>query len=61
VSNELIGFIVVGIVIATMLVTIYGAAIVLTENFWLGIILFFLLPPFFLFWAFIRGLIGKND
>jgi hypothetical protein len=58
-DDALLGFIVVGIVIAIMLVTLYGGALALTENFWLGVILLILLPPVFFIWAFFRGLTGK--
>ena len=58
-GEALLGLIVAGLVIAIMLVTLYGSALVLTENFWLGVILLILLPPFFFIWAFFRGISGK--
>lgn len=44
-----------------ILVTIYGAALVLVEHFWLGLFLLIFLSPIFFIWAFYRGIIGTND
>lgn len=58
-SDAFVGLIAVAIALAMMLIILYGGALVLTENFWLGVILLILLPPFFFIWAFLRGLSGK--
>jgi len=59
-SDTLLGFIVVGIVIAIMLVTLYGSALILTEHFWIGVLLLIFLSPIFFIWAFFRGLSGND-
>lgn len=58
-SEPLLGLIIIAAMLAAILITIYGSALVLFENFWLGVILLILLPPFFFIWAFFRGLSGK--
>lgn len=58
-GEAFVGLVAVVIAFVLMLITLYGGALVLTENFWLGVILLILLPPFFFVWAFIRGLSGK--
>jgi hypothetical protein len=58
-GDAFVGLIAVAIALAMMLIILYGGALVLTENFWLGVILLILLPPFFFIWAFLRGLSGK--
>jgi hypothetical protein len=58
-GEALFGLLIIGVIFAVMLITLYGAALVLTENFWLGVVLLILIPPFFFIWAFIRGLSGK--
>jgi hypothetical protein len=47
------------LVIAIALVTLYGSALIITEHFWLGVILLIFLTPIFFIWAFFRGLTGK--
>ena len=44
-----------------ILVTIYGAALILVEYFWIGLFLLIFLSPIFFTWAFFRGIIGTND
>lgn len=58
-GEAFVGFVAVVITLTAMLVILYGSALVLTENFWLGVIFLILLPPFFFIWAFFRGLSGK--
>jgi hypothetical protein len=41
--------------------TLYGSALVLTEHFWIGVLLLLFFSPIFFVWAFFRGLIGNND
>ncbi len=48
------------LVIAVCLVTLYGGALVLSEHFWIGLILLIFLTPIFFIWAFFRGLTGTN-
>ncbi len=60
-SETVFGFLIVAAVFGLILVTIYGAALVITEHFWIGVILLFLLPPIFFIWAFFRGLMGKTN
>ncbi len=60
-SESLLTFLIVGCIFCFILVTIYGAALIITEHFWIGVILLFLLPPIFFIWAFFRGLIGKRN
>jgi hypothetical protein len=52
---------IIAIVFGVMLVTLYGAALVLSENFWIGVIFLLLLTPLFFIWAFVRGLKGQDD
>lgn len=52
---------ILAIVFGVVLIAIYGAALVLTENFWIGVIFLLLLTPLFFIWAFFRGLTGKDD
>jgi len=47
------------LIIAIALVILYGSALIISEHFWLGVILLILLPPVFFIWAFFRGLTGK--
>ena len=58
-GEAFVGLVAVAIAFALMLITLYGGALVLTENFWLGVVFLILLPPVFFIWAFIRGLSGK--
>ncbi len=60
-SETVFGFLIVAAVFGLILVTIYGAALIITEHFWIGVILLFLLPPIFFIWAFFRGLMGKTN
>lgn len=52
---------IIAIVFGVMLVTLYGTALVLSEDFWIGVIFLLLLTPLFFIWAFFRGLKGKDD
>ena len=56
--NETLAVIIVLVIIG---ITLYGSALVLVKHFWIGVILLIFLTPIFFIWAFIRGLIGKND
>ena len=58
-SEAFVGLIAVVIALALLLITLYGGALVLTENFWFGLFLLILLPPLFFICAFFRGLLGK--
>ena len=42
-------------------VTLYGAALIIVEHFWIGVLLLLFLPPIFFIWAFFRGIIGKTN
>lgn len=42
-------------------VTLYGAALIIVEHFWIGVLLLLILPPIFFIWAFFRGIIGKTN
>lgn len=39
--------------------TLYGAALILSEHFWIGLLVLLFLSPIFFIWAFFRGIIGK--
>jgi len=60
-SETLFGFLIVAAVFGLILVTIYGSALILTEHFWIGVLLLLFLSPIFFIWAFFRGLMGKTN
>jgi len=60
-SETLFGFLIVAAIFGFILVTIYGSALILTEHFWIGVLLLLFLSPIFFIWAFFRGLTGKNN
>jgi hypothetical protein len=56
-SETLVGL----LIIAVIFVTLYGSALIITEHFWIGVLLLLFLSPIFFIWAFFRGLIGKRN
>ena len=60
-SETLVGFLIIAVIFGFILVTLYGSALIITEHFWIGVLLLLFLSPIFFIWAFFRGLIGKND
>lgn len=56
--DELLVFILVLLIFG---VTLYGAALIIVEHFWIGVLLLLFLPPIFFVWAFFRGIIGKTN
>ncbi len=58
-GEAIFGLLIIGAVFGFMLVILYGSALILTEHFWIGILLLFFLSPIFFIWAFFRGLTGK--
>lgn len=41
--------------------TLYGAALILSEHFFIGLLVLLFLSPIFFIWAFFRGIIGKTN
>ena len=39
--------------------TLYGTALILSEHFFIGLLVLLFLSPIFFIWAFFRGIIGK--
>lgn len=58
-GDALLGFVVIAAVLGFILVTLYGSALILTEHFWIGVLLLLFLSPIFFIWAFFKGLTGK--
>jgi hypothetical protein len=58
-GEAIFGLLIIVAVFGFMLVILYGSALILTEHFWIGILLLFFLSPIFFIWAFFRGLTGK--
>jgi hypothetical protein len=58
--ETLFGILAIVVIIAFVLIVIYGSALILTEHFWIGIFLLFFISPIFFIWALIRGIIGKK-
>jgi hypothetical protein len=54
---ELLLILAVFLIIGFML---YGAALILSEHFFIGLLVLLFLSPIFFIWAFFRGIIGKN-
>lgn len=50
------------IIFAVIGFILYGGALILSEHFWIGLLLLLFLSPIFFIWAFFRGVIEKlND
>jgi hypothetical protein len=58
-SETFIGLLIIVVVFGFMLIILYGSALILTEHFWIGVLLLLFLYPIFFIWAFFRGLTGK--
>lgn len=58
-GEAIFGLLIIVAVFGFMLVILYGSALILTEHFWIGILLLFFLSPIFFIWAFFKGLTGK--
>jgi hypothetical protein len=41
--------------------TLYGAALILSEHFFIGLLVLLFLSPIFFIWAFFKGIIGKTN
>jgi len=60
-SETLFGFLILVAIFGFIFVTLYGSALILTEHFWIGVLLLLFLSPIFFIWAFFRGLMGKTN